>query len=292
MNSAENVPDHIRAILAKCEPIETEAENQLIRQARAGDKDARDRVVMANYRYIAYYIMRYLNVPNCLSFEDILNTGVAGLLKALDTYDCSRNCKFITYAHWWIRKEIVAEIYRNLSILRVPATKLKALEAVDKIREQKQNEVAELGGSDLLTIMGVAEGIISGAEGGDKNFETLMAAKNAMNVTFECSGDEKACSIDSVESCCIDHDSLYPGYVDSNASFRRDEERTDALIDATKAFEYVEGREEDIIRRHFGIDCPPQTFKEIAAFHAVSAERIRQIIYESLQKIRTAWGGD
>lgn len=293
MNSNVSIPDHIRKILSEAEPLNMETEAALLQLASQGDAEARDRIVMSNYRYIAYYVMRFINLPSSLTFEDVMNTGIIGLLKALNTYDNTKNCRFITYAHWWVRKEIVTEIYRNLTIITIPANRLRALESIDKIRQQKQNDEAVANGCDVYSNDQVAEQIIRDAGGGLMELEGILAAMNAMQVGSDCMTDD---SIDStyseIPATEFDRSSSYPGYVLQISSCERDQEREIATIDAAKALQYLDKREDDIVRRYYGIGCPPQTLKDISSHHLVSAERARQITCSALQKIKEAWEGE
>lgn len=292
MNSNVTIPDHIRKILSKAEPLDIETEVDLLSKASAGDSEARDRIVMSNYRYIAYYVMRFINLPASLSFEDIMNTGIIGLLKALNTYDCSKKCRFITYAHWWIRKEIVTEIYRNLTIITIPANRLRALEAIEKIRQQKQNDEAETNGSCVYSNDQIAEQIIRDAGGSLMELEGILAAMNAMQVGGDCIIDDSLdVGLAELPAGDFDRGSSYPGYVAQTSSCERDQERVAATIDAAKALQYLDKREDDIVRRYYGIGCPPQTLKDISSYHLVSAERARQITCSALQKIKEAWEG-
>jgi RNA polymerase sigma factor (sigma-70 family) len=53
-------------------------------------------------------------------FEDLLNEGNLGLIQAVQRFDASRGTKFITFAVWWIRKEILAALARGMDPVRIP----------------------------------------------------------------------------------------------------------------------------------------------------------------------------
>jgi len=88
-----------------------EEEVALAARARAGDSAARRRLATANLRFVVSVARRYQGhgVPIC----DLVNEGNLGLLRAADRFDETRGVRFVSYAHWWVRRAIVEAIERH-----------------------------------------------------------------------------------------------------------------------------------------------------------------------------------
>jgi RNA polymerase primary sigma factor len=81
-----------------------EEELDLGRRARAGDARARARLIEENLRLVLPVAKRYRGMG--LPFEDLIQEGNLGLMKAADRFDPELGYRFSTYAIWWIRQAI------------------------------------------------------------------------------------------------------------------------------------------------------------------------------------------
>ncbi len=80
------------------DPLSRQEEHELIRRYQEeGDMEAREKLVKANLRFVITVAKEF---NSYLLLEDAIGEGSLGLLKALDRFDASRGCKFITYAVW------------------------------------------------------------------------------------------------------------------------------------------------------------------------------------------------
>ena len=88
--------------------IEEEIELSKAIQQKGADCDEMKKLVKCNERFVLSVARQYQN--RGLSLEELLKAGRAGLAKAAMKYDASRGFKFIAYAVWWIRREILVAI--------------------------------------------------------------------------------------------------------------------------------------------------------------------------------------
>lgn len=81
-----------------------EEEEQLIKQYKAGDKSAKDRLIVGNLRFVYSIAKIYARDEN--EVIDYVNEGVIGLMTALEEFDITKGCKFLTYGVWYIRRQM------------------------------------------------------------------------------------------------------------------------------------------------------------------------------------------
>jgi RNA polymerase nonessential primary-like sigma factor len=90
-------------------PVLPEVENKaLARRVRAGDRDARDKLILHNLRLVVSVVKPYLrtHIIRGQLAQDIIHEGLIGLCQGLDKYDPDMGYKFSTYVVWWIRQSI------------------------------------------------------------------------------------------------------------------------------------------------------------------------------------------
>ena len=93
-------------------------ERELARRARRGDKEAAERLVTANLRFVISYVKKYQG--RGLDISELVCIGNEGLLKAVKKFDPDRGVKFISYAVWWIRQTVLQALAEQTRSVRIP----------------------------------------------------------------------------------------------------------------------------------------------------------------------------
>src|SRR5215203_5228817 len=117
-----------------------EEELDLGRRARAGDAQARARLIEKNLRLVVSVAKRYRGMG--LSFEDLIQEGNIGLMRAVERFDPERGFRFSTYATWWIRQAIGRGVSDKSRTIRVP---VHAGEKIRKATRTYNDLSAQLG---------------------------------------------------------------------------------------------------------------------------------------------------
>ena len=80
-------------------------EEDLFEKTKNGDMKARDKLIEHNLRLVAHIVRKYY--VSCKNQEDLISVGTIGLIKAIDSFNCSNGARFATYAAKCIQNEIL-----------------------------------------------------------------------------------------------------------------------------------------------------------------------------------------
>jgi RNA polymerase primary sigma factor len=128
-----------------------EAELKCAIKASNGDQDAIQEMVMRNLRFVISVANKYENKN--APIEDLVNQGNIGLQEAAMKFDPSKGFKFISYAVWYIRKEIMQFMSNNTRLIRIPVNRVNSLgrfyEQIDLLAQELDRlpEVSDLYGN-------------------------------------------------------------------------------------------------------------------------------------------------
>src|SRR4028119_1078243 len=99
--------------------LDATEERELSERAREGDEQARRRLIESNLRLVISIAKKYRG--RGVSFEDLIQEGNAGLIKAVERFDPSLGNRFSTYATWWIRQGVTRAVADHARTVRLPS---------------------------------------------------------------------------------------------------------------------------------------------------------------------------
>jgi RNA polymerase primary sigma factor len=242
-----------------------EQEQALARRIRKGDKDALDRLVKANLRFVVSIAKQYSNQG--LPLEDLINDGNLGLIKAAHRFDEKRGYKFISYAVWWIRQAMLQSLAEHSRIVRLPLNRAGTLYRIGKASRQLDQELGRTPSAREIA-------------------KKLKLSEEEVEDTMHIANTHV--SLDDPYSTDQDDTSLVD-YLQDESSPRPDEETYGRALsdDMEKALATLSERERQILSMYFGLNQEePLTLEEIGKELGLTRERIRQIKEKAIIRLR------
>jgi RNA polymerase primary sigma factor len=138
--------------ISKIDLLTKEQEKIIGAKAAEGDKESIDRLITHNLRFVVSVAKQYST--NDIKLEDLVNEGNIGLQIAAERFDPSAGVKFISYAVWWVRRNILEHISKNSRAIRVPGNKVTNLNKLKKkIGELEQKLERQPAESEIIEAM-------------------------------------------------------------------------------------------------------------------------------------------
>jgi RNA polymerase primary sigma factor len=239
-------------------------ERDLALRISQGDMAARDRMIESNLRLVVKIAKRYMN--RGLPFLDLIEEGNMGLIKAVERFKLSKECRFSTYATWWIRQSIERALVNQSRTIRLPVHVSDDINKFIKIsRELVHKFNREPNVAEIAEAMGVDPAYIR---------RLMVLVKKTYSIEHPMGENSDYSLIDTIE----DTSSVDPsGLI----------EDLDKFAHVTEWLNSLGANEREILTLRFGLeDREPQTLDTIGRRFGVTRERIRQIEAKSLDKLR------
>jgi RNA polymerase nonessential primary-like sigma factor len=240
--------------------LEANDEAVLAAHVRAGDGEARRRMIESNLRLVVAVARSY--VGRGVSLMDLIAEGNLGLIRAVEKFDPERRLRFSTYAVWWIREAVQHAVMHHGRTVRLPVHVLRELAQV--LRAERElaarngtppslEQIAAVVGKemrDVAELFRVSESVTS--------LDAAVEAGDAGTIVTSQEREEAPTTLSQLEAERLGH----------------------WLSRLTE-------RQLAVMQRRFGLGgAPVQSLAEIGRDLGITRERARQIQEEALKKLR------
>ena len=239
-------------------------ERKLARKIAKGDEDARREMVEANLRLVINIAKIYLNrgVP----FQDLIEEGNIGLIRAAEKFRLNKGCKFSTYATYWIRQAIERAIINQSNIVRLPIHIASDIYKVVRVtRDLTKKLYREPSALEISASMGVSGRYIK---------KLSLIARKSVSLESNIGEDNDHTLLDMIE--------------DDKFQLPLEMMEEEARLQQIKVLlGTLDKKEQAVITMRFGLNQDKSdTLESIGERFGVTRERIRQIEAKAMEKIR------
>ena len=236
---------------------------ELAREALAGNEKSREKLITSNLRFVVTCAKKYTGqgVP----LVDLIQAGLMGLCMAVSNYDPDKGYKFLSFAVWYIRREILKEIYNTGRTIRYPITYIgkitKVKKAYEKFLGENQREPTE---EELIELANITQ----------RQYDSVIMDKSYCQSIDTPLTDDGNTTLEDI----------LPETSDSYSdSFTKD-----AISNALKC---LNSREYKVITEFYGLEGNyERPIKDIAKEMGLGDERVRQLRKSAVKKLQQKKG--
>lgn len=244
--------------ISKYPVLSGEKQIELAKEAKFGNEKSRDKLITCNLRFVITCAKQYIGQG--VSLNDLIQSGTYGLIQSIENFDPNKGYKFLSFAVWYIRREIIKAIYNTGRTIRYPITYISKLNKVRKIydeylskyqREPTEEEILNL--TDLTS----------------KQYDSVINDKSyCLSLDTPLNDDSK----NTIEDVIPEQEKPYTDFFTKETIFQ--------------CLKVLNSREYKVITEFYGLNGEEKCIKDIAEEMNLGDERVRQIRKSAIKKLQ------
>lgn len=249
--------------ISRCQMLTPDEEVELAQRIRKGDKDAVQKLVLGNLRFVVSVAKQYQHQG--VNLTDLISEGNIGLIRAAQKFDETRGFKFISYAVWWVRQSILQAVAEQSRTVRLPQNQVGLLTKINRtFAELEQKLGRHASAEEVAEKLNITE---------EKVLETLASSIR----------------VASMDAPVQDGEETTVGDLITNEQATPTDQpliQQSLSTEVERALNQLGERERAIIKMSFGIGQEEMSLEEIGAEFQLTRERVRQIREKAIRHLK------
>lgn len=250
--------------IRKYRSLTNREEREFIQRMHAGDKGAFRVIIESNLRFVVAVCRRYKHQG--LSMTDLIGEGNLGLIRAAMNFDVTKDCRFITYAVWWIRQRILQALSEQSRCLSLPLGKTSAMQRISAAQKAMEQRLARTpSAAEVADHLAMKEKEV---------LQLQILRQPSMSLEAPASSEDGFTFGDILEDAHAEN---------PEGACLEDRRQKDILY----LLSGLRPREREILRLYFGLgEARNMSLDEIGERIGLTRERVRQVKDLALKRLR------
>lgn len=248
--------------IQKYEPLKPQEEVELCERIRNGDEKAKEKLILHNLKFVISVAKRYQSLGYRLG--DLIAIGNIGIIKAANNFDHTKGFKFISYAVWWIRQQIMSEIGFKANGIKLPGNRVSMMYRINRFKDEfyTKNE-REPTICEIAEHVGISEQLAT---------NIIIASEDMSSINVPVEDDSEKDMSDTIR--------------DDDESYERIDGRMSARLTLEPIMRKLDEREKFIIKACYGIDMERMDEDDMCAFLGISERQLKYELARITDKMR------
>ena len=236
------------------------------------NKSALDQLVLSNMKIVSKEAFRLKARNYYISYEDLMQEGMAGLLKAASMFDPTQEVTFLTYAMWWVKANMKRYIMDYKSVVKMGTTRDDRTLFSNLSKSLREAEESGLGGEDKLEY--IAASLSVKKDSLRQMMASLKGADVRLDTPIKAGEDGSTLRVDLLQDPVNPH---------------RNYEDADELCSLTSAINEImltmPELEREVIKNRF-LTEEPKTLRDLEGEMNISREWVRRVEIRAIDRLR------